>query len=232
MTSLAFLGLLFLAIHAIPATSLRARAISTMGQGAYMGLFSALSLVIFIVWTYAFGNAAHDTPLWIAPAWWLWLKALLMLFAFLLLAGSVTAPNPTAPNAGNLLDRPDIATGIMAITRHPMMWAFAIWGLTHLISQPNLRGLFFFGIFAATAISGAILQEKRKAATYGERWQHFVAKTSFVPFMAILQGRAHLTISELGWWWIGLAILLWAAILHLHSWLFNAIPLPIGPNFA
>lgn len=226
MTWLAILGLLFLAIHAIPATSLRARAIAAMGEGAYLGLFSLLSLVIFVAWAYAFGTAPYDPPLWVVPDWWSWLKALLILFAFLLFIGAVTAPNPTTPNAGHLLDRPDIATGIMAITRQPMMWAFAIWGLTHLFSQPNLRGLFFFGIFAATAIGGAFLQEQRKAANYGESWRRFTESTSFVPFAAILQGRARLSLAKIGWWRIGLAVILWALILHLHPWLFGMPPLP------
>ena len=226
MENLALSGLLFLAIHAIPATPLRSRAISLMGENVYLGLFSLLSVAAFIWWAHAFAAAPYDAPAWTVPSWWPWLKALLILFAFLLLVGSLTAPNPTTPKSGHLLERPDIGTGIFAITRHPMMWSLAIWGTAHLISQANWRAFWFFGIFAATALIGALLQEKRKAATYGESWRQFTAKTSFVPFMAILQGRASLRLTEIGGWRIGLAVILWAAILHFHPWLFGAVPLP------
>jgi uncharacterized membrane protein len=52
------------------------------------------------------------------------------------------------PQGGALLERPDVAAGIFAVTRHPLMWSFGLWGIAHLISQPNWRGFWFFGLFA------------------------------------------------------------------------------------
>ncbi|WP_088343107.1 MULTISPECIES: NnrU family protein [Rhodomicrobium] len=226
MGLLALAGLVFLAIHIIPATPLRQTAVRALGEGGYTGLFSVLSLLSIWWWVNRFNNTTYDEAVWAYPQWWPWLKAALLLIAAILFVGGLSSPNPTLPQGGKLLERPDVGQGIFAITRHPLMWAFGVWGIAHLISQPNWRGLWFYGLFALTAIGGAALQERRKAAIYGASWDRFAAKTSFVPFLAILQGRARLSPSEIGWWRIGVAVLLWAMMLHLHPWLFGAAPLP------
>jgi uncharacterized membrane protein len=226
MTMLAIAGLIFLGIHAIPATRLRSQAISAMGEDRYMGAFVVLSLASFFFWAWSFEHAPVGLRAWYYPDWWPWVKAVILLFAFVLFVGGVSSPNPTAVRQGQLLDRPDVGAGIFAITRHPLMWAFGLWGTAHFISQPDWRGFWFFAIFAITALGGAWLQEQRKARQYGAGWERFAAKTSFVPFVALARGRARLSLAEIGWWRIILAVVLWAAILHLHPLLFGVSPLP------
>lgn len=225
MFMLAVAGLIFLAIHIVPATPLRGRAIAAIGEGAYLGLFSVLSLVSIWWWVELFNATAADPRLWTYPVWWPWVKAAIILFAAILFVGGLTQPNPTLPQGGRLLERPDVGQGIFAITRHPLMWSFGLWGIAHFLSQPNWRGFWFYGVFALTAIGGAVLQERRKARQYGPSWQRFTAKTSFVPFLAVLTGRARLSLAEIGWWRIAVAVLLWGLLLHLHPWLFGASPL-------
>lgn len=226
MAMLAISGLIFLAIHIVPATPLRRNATAAMGEGGYMGLFSLLSLIVLVWWVQLFNTTPYDAALWTVPVWWPWIKAALMLLAAVLFVAGLSSPNPTLPQGGKLLEQPDVGSGIFAVTRHPLMWSFGLWGIAHLVSQPNWRGVWFFGVFALTAIAGSVLQERRKAATYGTSWQRFTAKTSFVPFLAILQGRARLSLVEIGWWRIGLAVFIWALLLHLHPWLFGAAALP------
>jgi len=225
MVMLAIAGLVFLGIHLVPATSLRRAVVGAIGEGPYMGLFSLGSLIVIWLWVRAFNATVPDEALWAFPAWWTWIKAVVMLGAAILFVGGLSSPNPTLPRGGALLERPDVAQGIFAVTRHPLMWSFGLWGIAHLISQPNSRGLWFFGLFALTAIGGAVLQERRKEETYGASWDRFAAKTSFIPMLAVLQGRARLSISDIGWWRIGVAVLLWAAMLGLHPWLFGVAPL-------
>jgi uncharacterized membrane protein len=226
MTMLAIAGLIFLAIHVVPATPLRQSMTGAIGEGPYMGLFSLVSLLSIFWWVRAFNGTAYDPPLWTYAAWWPWLKALILLLAAVLFVGGLSSPNPTLPRGGSLLERLNVGQGIFAITRHPLMWSFGLWGIAHLISQPNWRGFWFFGLFALTAIGGSVLQEHRKAAQYGASWDRFTAKTSFIPMLAVLQGRARLSLAEIGWWRIALAVLLWALMLFLHPWLFGAAPLP------
>jgi uncharacterized membrane protein len=225
MTMLAIAGLLFLSIHFIPATRLRGQAVATVGEERYMGLFAVLSLATFFWWAWAFERAPIGERAWYYPAWWPYLKAVVMLFAFMLFVAGVSSPNPTAVRQGQLLERPDVGAGIFAITRHPLMWSFGLWGIMHFVSQPDWRGFWFFGIFALVALGGAYVQEIRKARQYGASWERFAAKTSFVPFVALAQGRAKLHFADIGWWRIVLAAVLWAAILHLHPLLFGVSPL-------
>lgn len=226
MAMLALAGLVFFAIHVVPATPLRRTAVGAIGEGPYTGLFSLISLIVIWWWVRAFNSTAPDEVLWALPAWWPWIKAVIMLVAAVLFVGGLSSPNPTLPRGGALLERPDVARGIFAITRHPLMWSFGLWGIAHLISQPNWRGVWFFGLFALTAIGGAVLQERRKADAYGASWDRFTAKTSFIPMLAVLQGRASLSISAIGWWRIAVAVLLWAVMLGLHPWLFGVAALP------
>ena len=106
------------------------------------------------------------------------------------------------------------------------MWGIAIWALTHLASQPNLRGLMFFGSFAATALLGSWLQQRRKRAGL-PGWAAFEAKTSFWPFAAILEGRATLSLGAIGWWKAAAATAIWALLLYFHLSWFGAQPLPL-----
>jgi uncharacterized membrane protein len=225
MIMLAIAALLFLTIHIVPATPLRGGAVARIGEGAYLGVFSIASLIAIWWWWRAFEEAPRDAGLWSYPLWWPWLKAAILLFAFVLFVAGLSSPNPTLPGAGRLLNNPDAGAGIFAVTRHPLMWSFGLWGIAHFISQPNWRGFWFFGVFAITALFGAWLQERRKAAKFGASWERFAAKTSFVPFVAVLQGRARLSLAEIGWWRIALGVVLWAGILHLHPRLFGAAPL-------
>ena len=226
MEMLAIAGLVFLGIHIVPATPLRRTVVAAIGEGPYMALFSLVSLIVIWWWVRAFNATAPDAGLWTPPNWWPWIMAVVLLAGAVLFVGGLSSPNPTLPNRGALLERPGVAQGIFAVTRHPLMWSFGLWGAAHLISQSNWRGFWFFGLFALTAIGGAVAQEWRKSETYGASWDRFTAKTSFVPMLAVLQGRARFSMAEIGWWRIGVAVLLWAILLFLHPWLFGVAPLP------
>ncbi len=226
MEMLAIAGIVFLGIHIVPATPLRRTVVAAIGEGPYMALFSLVSLIVIWWWVRAFNATAPDAGLWTPPNWWPWIMAVVLLAGAVLFVGGLSSPNPTLPNRGALLERPGVAQGIFAVTRHPLMWSFGLWGVAHLISQFNWRGFWFFGLFALTAIGGAVAQEWRKSETYGASWDRFTAKTSFVPMLAVLQGRAKFSMAEIGWWRIGVAVLLWAILLFLHPWLFGVAPLP------
>ncbi len=191
-----------------------------------MAIFSIGSLVAIWWLTREFNAAPYDKKLWVMPGAWPWLKAALILFALVLIAGGLLTPNPSSPGAAAVLERPELANGIFAVTRHPVMWGVGIWAVCHLLSQANLRGIAFFGSFAATALIGSWLQDRRKLAVL-PAWRAFKAKTSFVPFAALLEGRAKLRWHALGWWRVAVAVVLWGAMLHFHAWLFGVQPLPI-----
>ena len=73
-------------------------------------------------------------------------------------------------------------TGVFAITRHPMMWSFAIWAIVHLMRRRHAKALVFDGAILFLALAGAAGQDRKKARLLGEAWHEWTAQTAFVPF--------------------------------------------------
>ncbi len=224
MSTLVVASSWFFILHMLPSTPLRARSVAIAGEGAYSAIFSILSLLALVWMVMQFNAAAYGDKLWLVPVWWSWVKAALILFAYILIFGGLLTPNPSAPGGASVLDNPGAGGGIFAITRHPLMWGVAIWAITHMISQATWRGFAFFGALAATALIGSYAQQIRKSNTISA-WPAFEAKTSFWPFVAIVQGRAKFSLKAIGWWRIAIAVVAWAAVLHFHIWLFSVHPL-------
>ena len=79
--------------------------------------------------------------------------------------------------------RPAGRTGVFAITRHPMMWGFAIWAIVHLIVDRHAQGA---GVrrrdHHPRARSARSARTARRRQLMGERWHEWTAQTAFVPF--------------------------------------------------
>jgi uncharacterized membrane protein len=217
----------FFFLHMLPGTRLRSRLIVLGGEQVYLALFSLASACAIWWMVHTFNAAPYGGKLWVAPAAWQWLKAAVILFAYILIICGMFTPNPYTPGAANIPEKGFAGDGIFAITRHPLMWGIAIWAFAHMISQPNLRGFAFFGGFAATALIGSWLQQRRKRAGL-PGWAAFEAKTSFWPFAAMLEGRTTLSIGTIGWWKIAVAAGIWALLLYFHQSWFGAQPLPLS----
>ena len=168
-----------------------------------------------MVWAY---NGAPLEPLWAGLRW---LPAVVMPFAFMLLACGLLARNPTAVGAARLLRNPDPAQGIIRVTRHPVMWAFMLWSLAHLLARGERMACVFFGGFLVVAALGAMLMDRRKAGNLGEDWQRFAAVTSYFPFGAILAGRNRLDGNEIGWRNPAIGLALYAVFFWFHPMLFG-----------
>lgn len=221
MIWLAIIGLSFATLHTLPATPLRAKLVGTFGENVYLAVFSISAAVLIILWVLAFKATLRESPLWMFPVWWPWLKAIILLFAFILFVASLSPTNPTLPQGATLVAQEAPVRGVTAITRHPGLASFGIWGVAHLISQPDLRGLLFFGIFALVAFGGMVLIDMRRAANGGEAWARLVAQTSRLPFVAMIQGRVVLRLKDIDWTRVSIAVVLWGVTLYFHQWLFG-----------
>jgi uncharacterized membrane protein len=173
LSALAFVGTHFLMSH-----PLRAPLVRTMGEGPFRGLYSLVSLITFGAMVYFYWSIGDEPPIFVAPGWAWPLGALLMWFASILLAGSFFG-NPALPGVRVGDQQP---VGVFAITRHPMMWSFAIWAAAHwaLIGTPKAMVLDL--AIAILALGGAALQDRKKEKTIGDRWIAWQDRTSFVPF--------------------------------------------------
>jgi len=202
----AFVGSHFLLSH-----PLRRPLVNALGDKGFLALYSVVAAVTLgaIGWTY--GKAPATAPLWtVGDAIWI-VVTVLMLPASVLLLGSLVR-NPALPGASGAATAS--ARGVYAVTRHPMMWAFAVWGVCHILVYPVAKNIVVAGAIIILALVGAALQDRKKAARDPQGWPAWQARTSYWPFGAILQGRARL--GHFGAHAIGGGVVIWLAATWAH----------------
>jgi len=223
--SLLTAAVLWVAVHiGVAGTRLRDAIVARIGQGPFRGLFVVASFVLLGWLAWSFGHAGPVRVLWVAPRWLALLMMLLMLPALVLFVCSVTTPNPTSVAGRHALESPNPAIGILRVTRHPMLWAFALWGIVHLAVLGTASAAVLTGAIIVTAFAGMPSLDAKYARRNPERWPAFAAATSILPFAAIAQGRNRLVLSEIGWWRPLLAVVLWVALIALHPLAFGVDP--------
>jgi len=127
------------------------------------------------------------------------------------------------PRAGRL-KAAEPARGILRVTRHPVMWAIALWALVHLVARGDGASIIFFGGLAFVALAGTRLIDRRKDDTLGADWKRFAEATSNVPFTAIVEGRNRLVLAEIGWKGVAAGLIAFAVLLLAHPYLFRVRP--------
>lgn len=214
-------ALVWIFIHlGIAGTRLRDVVVGLIGEVAFRGAFSLVSILTIVFLVRAW-SSAETTPLWYAPEWLRWLLVAVMLVAFLLFVASVSRPNPTMVGSETNAQPP---RGMQRVTRHPMLWSFALWAAVHMIGNGDTAAIVFFGAFLVTALAGMPSIDAKLARRDPATWQALSAATSIVPFVAIAQGRNRFVPREIGWLTPLVAVVIWAVVLLLHPWLFGMAP--------
>lgn len=180
----AFMGTHFLLSH-----PLRAPIAGRIGEGPFLGLYSlvAFATLGWVVVTY---RAIPDAPmLWpVGDALWA-VASLLTLFASILLIGSLRG-NPAMPDPTGAPKEVPAPRGVFAITRHPMMWGFALWAGAHILIFPQPAQIVLAATIGLLALVGAALQDAKKRRLQPDFWPRWQGVTSYLPFAAIAGGRA------------------------------------------
>ncbi len=208
---------LFIGTHELLSHPLRAPIVRAVGEKGFLPIY-ALTALGTLFWAMQLWKGIPQDRLWQAPGWLYAAALVVMLVAAILFVGSVTAPNPAlmgggAPGASG-------PRGVQRITRHPMMWAFALWALVHITLSADSRTIVLASGLAFLALFGSAMQDKKKRAANPDYGRHMAA-TSFVPFGMQLSGRSPLGTIFPGWVAVGGGLLVWAVILWGH-------PLVIG----
>lgn len=147
--------LIFLGVHSvrIVAEPWRTRTIERLGEPAWKGLYSLLSLVGLGLIIWGFG-LARQTPvqLWSPPVGMRHLASLLTLISFVLLAAAYVPRNR-----------------IKARLHHPMVLAVKTWALAHVLANGNVAHVLLFGAFLVWAVlnfKAARQRDRRNGTVY------------------------------------------------------------------
>lgn len=224
-SSLILAACAFVGLHLLPSTPLRGGLVRLMGENGYLAMFSVAAGAA-LIWYAAAYSAAPLREIW--PVWpaLRWVPLAVMPFAMVLLVCGYTTRNPMAVKQEKRFHADDPAPGILKVTRHPIMWAIALWALSHLAANGDAASLIFFGGMAALALLGMPLMDHRRAEILGSAWGPFALTTSAIPFVAAIQGRAKPRLSEIGWWRIALGLAFYAGAIALHGPVLGPSALP------
>jgi uncharacterized membrane protein len=208
----------FVGTHFALSHPLRQPIVRVLGNKGFQALYSVVALASFAWMVMAFRRVpAFAVPLWdgTKPVAWA-LASAVMLVASVLLAGSFTG-NPALPAPGARELAKKKPRGVFKVTRHPMMWSFALWSAAHVLVSPVPRVIVLSAAIAFLALAGALLQDGKKRDQLGEAWARWEEHTTFGPRL----GRLHRAGAVA---WIG-GTVLWLAASWAHVW---AAGIPAG----
>jgi uncharacterized membrane protein len=140
---------LFLGIHTF--TTLRdqrAAAVARLGRGAYMLLYTLISVtgIVFIAWGFSVYRATGWIDVWYPPTAFRHLALALMLPAVIFVVTSY------------------IRGRIYTALKHPMLVGVKLWAAAHLLANGDLGSIILFGSVLAWAVYDRISLKRREDA--------------------------------------------------------------------
>ena len=151
MTYLVLGLIIFLGVHSLRmvADGWRTQTRARIGEGAFKGIYSVLSILGFALLVWGF-SVDRQTPVqvWSPPVAMRHVAALLTLVSFILLAAAYVPGN-----------------GIKSRLHHPMVLGVKAWALAHLLANGNVAHMVLFGSFLAWAIWNFVASRRRDRLT-------------------------------------------------------------------
>jgi len=220
LASFLFVGSHFM----LSSTSVRTRLVSIFGPKPFLALYSVISIALFIWMLLAYG----DTPeiiLWEPLLGFKHVSLTFMLFACLFVVGGYMTQNPAAIDTSGKSFKSS-PKGVLKITRHPILWGIAFWGISHIFASGEVAKLILFGSLILLALGGARHIDIRRRQELGDTWRGYEEKTSFFPLQAIIFGKVRVEKGEIPWWQTLISIAVYAGFLFGHGTLFGVSVTP------
>jgi len=209
LTSLIVASIAFVGTHFILSHPLRAPIVGAIGEKPFMGLYSLVAIATFAWMIMAFLAVPSPDLAGSGDIGWV-ISSALTLPALVLFLGSLRG-NPALPAPDAMDAAAKEPRGAFLVTRHPMMWGFALWAIAHLVLFWSVRTNVVALAILVLALVGAHMQDRKKERLMGDAWKGWEAKTSYWPRWSKLL--------SVGWGlWLG-ATALWLIITygHIHA---------------
>jgi uncharacterized membrane protein len=207
---------IFLLSHVIPVRPpVRPWLVRVFGLRGYIAGYSVVSIAL-LFWLIA---AASRAPyIEVIPALELlsWAPLVAMPFVSMLAVLGLSIANPLS--FGGMGKRPydPSRPGVLALTRHPLLLAIALWAGSHLLANGDLAHVVLFGLFGLFAVASMGVIDRRKKRVLGAEWQKLAQHTSLLSWHGFHAGL---------WTGVGGAML-FAVLLILHDPVIGVSPLP------
>ena len=181
----------FLLAHIIPPIpSVRGFLVGLAGERFYLLSYSVLSLAL-MVWVLDAALHAPYLGLWPPEPWQALVPLVVMPVAAWFTIAGLAEPNPLSISVRSS------AAGVMGpiagITRHPVLWGFLLWAVSHIPPNGDLVSVILFGFVGCLAGAGFFILDRRMRSRLGaDGWEKLARATSIVPFVAVIAGRAQI----------------------------------------
>lgn len=209
----------FFLSHSLPVRPpLRPWLQARLGISGFTLAYSALSLAV-LAWLIAAAGRAPVVTLWDRAPWQTHVPLAVMLPVCLILALGIARPNPFSFGGARNRQFDPARPGLVRWTRHPLLLALALWAAAHLVPNGDLAHVILFGTFAAFALLGGRLVDRRRKREMGAEWQRLRSAVAAAPPPSF--SPTHGTLQRLA-----AGLVLYAGLIVLHPVLFGVSPLP------
>lgn len=214
----------FIASHIVLIQApLRSRLETYFGEKLFRLLYSLLSLVILVWLAVAFKQAPY-IQLWPTTALTTWVPVVIMPFACILLVSGLFSASPLSLSVRQKAFEPS-RPGIVAITRHPVMWAFALWAMSHIPANGDLAGVLLFMLMLVLSLYGCKTIDRNKCIRLGKtNWVELSKNTSIIPFAAIVAGKTTVDWENINLLQIAAGLLTYALFAYFHIDIIGVAP--------
>lgn len=194
---------------------LRSGLAAMLGEPGFRAVYSLVALAT-LVWTVMAYNAAPRVEYWKAGMALTHVPAVLMPIACVLAVAGMTTRTVTMVGGEGLAREPQPVSGIATVTRHPFLWAVALWAAGHMATNGDAASLILFGGFGLLALGGMAHIDHRRRLALGADWGPVAMTTSVLPFLAAIQGRGAVDWRGIGWMRVAGGLALAIALPFLH----------------
>lgn len=152
-----------------------------LGHAGFNIAYSTLSLAMLAALFVAVERAPY-VPLWPEPPGAHWLALAAMTVAGLMLAFGLFRPNPFSFGGTRNAAFDQRNPGLLRWVRHPVLAAFFLWSGAHLMVNGDVAHVVMFGSFAAFALFGMRIVDRRRRREMGDEvWRQTVVQMRAAP---------------------------------------------------